>query len=120
MVADEDKILEALIREEEEAPQEATAEALEEPAASFSVDDLESFTLDDVDIEDLDGEEEEEEDAAAVDLELLPEILVLTPDAGKIRFAEDIVDESRGGGRRERKGRRSAGAGSRGVRRGGR
>ena len=119
VVADEDKILEALIREEEEAPQEAKAEALEEPAASFSVDDLETFILDDVDIEDLDGEEEEE-DAAAVDLELLPEVLVLTPDAGKIRFAEDIVDESRGGGRSARKGRRSAGAGSRGVRRGGR
>ena len=119
VVADEDKILEALIREEEEAPQEAKAEVLEEPSASFSVDDLESFTLDDIDIdaEDLDGEGEEE---AAVDLEPLPEILVLTPDAGKIRFAEDIVDESRGGGRRERKGRRSSGAGSRGARRGGR
>ena len=82
---EEDKILEALIREEKEAPQEVTAEALEEPAISFSVDDLESFTLDDIDVvaDDLDGDEEED----AVDLELLPEVAVLTPDAGKIRFA---------------------------------
>ena len=103
---DEDALLEALIRDEEEAqqPTEGSAETL-------SVDDLASFTLDDV-IED----EEEEEDFFPE----LPEVPILTPDAGKIRFAEDIVGESRGGGRGGRRSRRNAGGGAnRGARRGG-
>ncbi|MEE3168074.1 MAG: hypothetical protein VX654_11235, partial [Chloroflexota bacterium] len=48
------------------------------------------------------------------DFEGLP---VLIPDAGKIRFAEDIVDEFRGGGRGGR--RRRGGGGARGGARGG-
>ena len=114
---DEDKILEALIQEEETAGQSADSEPTEEATAGFSVEELETFTLHDLEISD---EEDEDGDGdREPDLELLPELPVLTPDAGKIRFAEDIVDESRGGGRRERKGRQS-GAGGRGARRGGR
>jgi transcription antitermination factor NusA-like protein len=115
---DEEEVLDALIREEEEAVQLTEAEAVEEPETGFSVEVLESFTLEGLDLVDEEDEAEEDEDRE-LDLELLPNFPVLTPDAGKIRFAEDIVDESRGSGRRERKGRRS-GAGSRGPRRGGR
>ena len=115
---DEDQILEALIREEAEAAREAEADAPEEPGAGFNVEDLASFTLDDIELVD---EEEEEEGDNELDLDLLPNVAVLTPDAGKIRFAEDIVEESRGSGRRERKGQgRRSGAGGRGARRGGR
>ena len=112
---DEDNILEALIREEEEAAQQAAAATDEAAVAGFSVDDLKSFTLDNIDLPDIDIEDEEGTD----DVDLLPSIPVLTPDAGKIRFAEDIVDETRGSGRRDRKTRRSPSS-NRGVRRGGR
>ena len=110
---DEEKILEALIQEEEEeeVTRETEAEAPEEPGAGFSVEELESFTLEDV------GLLDEDYDGPAEDLEALPSLPVLTPDAGKIRFAEDLVDE-RGGGR-DRKGRQRSGAGGR-NRRGGR
>ena len=108
---DEEKILEALIQEEEEeeVTRETEAEAPEEPGAGFSVEELESFTLEDV------GLLDEDYDGPAEDLEALPSLPVLTPDAGKIRFAEDLVDE-RGGGRRDRKGRQRSGAGGRGQR----
>ena len=78
------------------------------------MDELASFTLDGVMVED----EEEEEGEFFPDL---PDVPVLTPDAGKIRFAEDIVGESRGGGRGGRRSRRSGagGAGRGGARRGG-
>lgn len=104
---DEEALLEALIRDEEEAePQEA------EPEETLSVDDLASFTLDGV----LEEDEEEEEDLFPD----LPEVPILTPDAGKIRFAEDLVGETRGGGRGGRRGRRNTGGGAnRGARRGG-
>lgn len=104
---DEEALLEALIRDEEEAePQEA------EPEETLSVDDLASFTLDGV----LEEDEEEEEDLSPD----LPEVPILTPDAGKIRFAEDLVGETRGGGRGGRRGRRNTGGGAnRGARRGG-
>ena len=105
---DEDALLEALIREDESTVTEASTET----ADSLSVDDLATFTLDDV-IE----EEEEEEEEFFPDL---PDVPVLTPDAGKIRFAEDIVGESRGGGRGGRRARRNTGGGAaRGPRRGG-
>ena len=115
---DEDKILEALILEEEQATLESTASAEGEVSEGFSVEDLASFTLDEVElaVDDDNGDVDEE----AVDVDLLPSIPVLTPDAGKIRFAEDIVEESRGGGRSNRKGRRGSGSGNRGARRGGR
>ena len=112
---DEDAILEALIQEEEKTAGPPTADAVA-AAAGFSVDDLKAFTLDEVGFVDEEDEEPQE------GLRDLPELPVLTPDAGKIRFAEDIVDEARGGARGARKTRRGAGSGARGggVRRGGR
>jgi len=112
----EDAILEALIlAEEASAP---ASENGDEAPGSFSVEDLESFTLEDVEL--LDDEEEEEEQEEAGEVILLPESPVLTPGAGMIRFAEDIVDEERGGGRRAGRSRRGSGGGGRGGRRGGR
>lgn len=103
---DEDALLEELIREEA-GPSEAGEQAEE----SLSVDDLASFTLDEI----MEDDEEEEEFFPE-----LPEVPILTPDAGKIRFAEDIVGESRGGGRGGRRSRRNTGGGAgRGARRGG-
>ena len=89
---DEEALLEALIRDEEESKPEET-----EPEETLSVDDLATFTLDEV----MEEDEEEEEDLFPD----LPEVPVLTPDAGKIRFAEDLVGETRGGGRGGRRGR---------------
>jgi N utilization substance protein A len=114
---DEDSILEALIREEEsQEPVEETPE----PAAAegLSVEDLGAFTIDDVELSEEDDYEDEEEEAEEAgelpDFEGLP---VLIPDAGKIRFAEDIIEEFRGGGRGGR--RRRGGGGARGGARGG-
>jgi N utilization substance protein A len=96
---DEAALLEALIREEEEA-----AAAQPDDGAGLSVEELSSFTLDDME----EGEFDEEEDEG--DLVLAPDIPVLTPDAGKIRFAEDLVGDFRGSGRRDRRSRRGGGA----------
>ena len=115
---DEEKILEALIRDEEQAALESAPVAAEEVSDGFSVDNLASFTLDEMELAVDDNDEEAGRSEG--DLDLLPAIPVLTPDAGKIRFAEDIVDEARGGGRRDRKSRRGSGTGNRGARRGGR
>ena len=105
----EDALIEALIREDEKAAEEVEAE----DAESLSVDDLASFTLDDV----IEDEEEEEEEEFFPEL---PEVPILTPDAGKIRFAEDLMGETRGGGRGGRRARRNTGGGAgRGARRGG-
>jgi N utilization substance protein A len=111
--ADEDSILEALIKEEED---QATVEGTAEPIAAegLSVEDLGAFTIDDVELsEDDDEDEEEEEEGELPDFTDLP---VLIPDAGKIRFAEDIVEEFRGGGRggRRRRGGGARGGGARG------
>ena len=103
---DEDALLEAMIREDDETAEEAA------DSEGLSVDDLASFTLDDV----IEDEEEEEEDFFPE----LPEVPILTPDAGKIRFAEDLMGETRGGGRSGRRSRRNTGGGAgRGARRGG-
>ena len=117
---DEDSILEALIREEEsQEPVEETPE----PAAAegLSVEDLGAFTIDDVELSEEDDYEDEEDEEDQEDQEgELPDfegLPVLIPDAGKIRFAEDIVDEFRGGGRGGR--RRRGGGGARGGARGG-
>jgi N utilization substance protein A len=112
---DEDAILEALIQEEEKTAGQPTVGAVAGATPGFSVDDLKAFTLDEV------GFVDEEDDEPEESLRVLPELTVLTPDAGKIRFAEDIVDEARGGARGARKTRRGSGSGARGgVRRGGR
>ncbi|MCH7712989.1 MAG: transcription termination/antitermination protein NusA [Chloroflexi bacterium] len=110
---DEDQLLEALIREEEEA---TAAEATGEDSAGLSVEELQSFTLEDVGP--LDDEEEEEDSLPELpELPELPDLSALAPDAGKIRFAEDLIDDVRGG-RTGRRGRR--GGGARGGSRGGR
>ena len=81
--------------------------------ASISVEDLGAFTLDDVELSTEDDEDDELEEGDLSDLSDMP---VMIPDAGKIRFAEDIVDEFRGGGRasRRRKGGGARGGGGRG------
>ena len=111
---DEDSILETLIREEELLKQ-AEVEAGpvgNEASVGISVDDLSAFTLDDVGV--MDDEDDEEVEDEPMDFSELP---VLTPDAGKIRFAEDIVEENRGGGRRGGGGRARRGGGGGGSRR---
>ena len=105
---DEAALLEAMIREEEE-----TQAAPAEEAATLSVDELETFTLEG-------APEEADEEEVEEFFPDLPEVPVLTPDAGKIRFAEDLVGEYRGGSRGSRRRRSSGGAGNRGNRGGGR
>ena len=111
---DEDVILEELMRDEELLKQdEAEKEPVETVAeVGLSVDDLDSFTLDDMTT--IDEEEDEEPEDDGPNLGDLP---VLTPDAGKIRFAEDIVEDIRGGGRRGGGGRSRRGGGGGGSRR---
>ena len=111
---DEDVILEELIREEELLKQnEAEEEPVETVAeVGLSVDDLDSFTLDDMTIIDEEEDEEPEDDGLS-----FGDFPVLTPDAGKIRFAEDIVEDIRGGGRRGGGGRSRRGGGGGGSRR---
>ena len=110
---DEDTILEALIREEEEQQQHSGEEATQETSDAsmgISVEDLDSFTLDELPVMDVD---DEDEDLGDEPMEFT-EMPVLTPDAGKIRFAEDIVEDIRGGGRRGGgRSRRGGGGGSR-------
>ena len=114
-IIDEDAVLEALIREEEMTVEVDTPSADQEsaPDQSLSVDSLQEFTLDDISSSDMDVEE----DVDSEDTDI-PDLPILTPDAGKIRFAEDIVPEQRGSGRRDRRNRRS-GAGANTNRRGG-
>ena len=111
---DEDSILEALIMEEEEQlEQQRNGEAAQETSdasVGLSVEDLDSFTLDELPVMDVEDEDEDLDDEP---LEFT-EMPVLTPDAGKIRFAEDIVEDIRGGGRRGGgRSRRGGGGGSR-------
>ena len=111
---DEDSVLEALIKEEEEQLQqqrsEEAAQETSDASVGISVEDLDSFTLDELPVMDVDDEDEDLDDEP---LEFT-EMPVLTPDAGKIRFAEDIVEDIRGGGRRSGgRSRRGGGGGSR-------
>ena len=116
---DEAAILEALIAEEEAAAAAAALAAASAPApelapepepvptpapepVGISVDALDSFTLDDV-IEDDDDEPEPDDDDTDLG-NLLPDLPPLAPDAGKIRFAEDIVGDFRGNAGRRRRG----------------
>ena len=107
---DEEAILAAMLAEEEAAAAvaEAQREAETEPepeSVGLSVDALENLTLDDV-IEDYDEAEDEFEDEELDEemSELLAGLPNLAPDAGKIRFAEDIVGDFRGGSGRRRRG----------------
>ena len=111
---DEDSILEALIREEEVQQQQEEEVAAESSNDSMgiSVEDLDTFTLEEITVLDVDEEDDELDD----DPLEFTEMPVLTPDAGKIRFAEDIVEDIRGGGRRSG-GRSRRGGGGGGSRR---
>jgi len=107
---DEEALLAAMLAEEEAAAAlaEAQREAEPEPdpeSVGLSVDALENLTLDDV-IEDYDEAEDEFEDEELDEemSELLAGLPNLAPDAGKIRFAEDIVGDFRGGSGRRRRG----------------
>ena len=115
----EDEILEALIREEEGKETQEAVAAGAEASPSFSVDDLDSFTLGDVGtIEDEDEDEDEAEEDGEDELVLVPDVApamaIVTPDAGKIRFAEDLMEDGRGGGRRNNNRARRGGAARRG------
>ncbi len=115
----EDAVLEALIREEEAAKKAAPARAEPAPAPGLSVEALASLTLEEL-AEELGEDEEEEEGEGAEPVLELPGAPVLTPDAGKIRFAEDIMEDYRSAGRGARRTRRGpAPSGNRGNRRGG-
>ena len=113
----EDEILEALMREEEGKETQEAVAAGAEASPSFSVDDLDSFTLGDVGtIEDDDEDEAEEdgEDELVLVPDVAPAMAIVTPDAGKIRFAEDLMEDGRGGGRRNNNRARRGGAARRG------
>jgi len=113
----EDEILEALIREEEGKETQEAVAAGAEASPSFSVDDLDSFTLGDVgtiDNEDEDEDEQDGEDALVLVPDVAPAMAIVTPDAGKIRFAEDLMEDGRGGGRRNNNRARRGGAARRG------
>ena len=104
---DEDALLEALMAEEEAAAAASPEPVATDDALGLSVDALDSLTIDDVveEFEEEDEEEEEEEEEADPQMaELLAGLPNLAPDAGKIRFAEDIVGDFRGGDRRRRRG----------------
>ena len=111
----EDEILEALIREEEGKETQEAVSAGAEASPSFSVDDLDSFTLGDVGtIDDDDEAEEDGEDELVLVPDVAPAMAIVTPDAGKIRFAEDLMEDGRGGGRRNNNRARRGGAARRG------
>ena len=115
----EDEILEALIREEEGKETQEAVAAGAEASPSFSVDDLDSFTLGDVgtiedDDEDDDEAEEDGEDELVLVPDVAPAMAIVTPDAGKMRFAEDLMEDGRGGGRRNNNRARRGGAARRG------
>ena len=115
----EDEILEALIREEEGKETQEAVAAGAAASPSFSVDDLDSFTLGDVgtiedDDEDDDEAEEDGEDELVLVPDVAPAMAIVTPDAGKIRFAEDLMEDGRGGGRRNNNRARRGGAARRG------
>ncbi len=130
-VAEEEAAAEAVVDsvvEEAEAVAAAAEEAIQEEEAVVATPVLEEALADILAQEETPSEEEEEpepvlsleEELAALTLnetdeEELPfeeigdevwDIPQLTPDAGKIRFAEDILGEERGGGGRRRGGGR--------------
>ena len=109
---DEDAILEALILEDEIGLEASTGDDNSSDTQGLSVDSLDTFTLDDIEDASYESEDSMGETDGVID-----ELPILTPDAGKIRFAEDLVPEQRGGGRSNRRTRRT-GAGANNNRRG--
>ena len=100
---DEEALLEALIKEEE--GQSLSEDKNDQASASdgLSVEELADFTLDEMSDEldeDMDG-----------DIDDVPEeVALVTPDAGKIRFAEDLLGEFRGPSRANRRAARRGGS----------
>ena len=101
---DEDALLEALIAEEEATAVTASAVETQPQPVGLSVEALENLTIDDVIVEDDDEELEDDEPVEEDIADLLAGLPNLAPDAGKIRFAEDIVGDFRGGDSRRRRG----------------
>ena len=101
---DEDALLEALIAEEEATVVTASAAETQPQPVGLSVEALENLTIDDVIVEDDDEELEDDEPVEEDIADLLAGLPNLAPDAGKIRFAEDIVGDFRGGDSRRRRG----------------
>ena len=105
---DDEALLAELMAEEQAAAAlaEMQAETETEPAG-LSVDALDDLTLVDVVEADEEEEDDEEEEGEILDEEmndLLAGLPNLAPDAGKIRFAEDIVGDLRGNTGRRRRG----------------
>ena len=112
----EEALAEILAQEEVQEPQEALAGEEAQPGLSIE-EELAALTIGEVEAEE--GEEEKEETDVQ---ELGDEVWQtttpqLTPDAGKIRFAEDIMEVFRGGRRDRKSGSRAP---KRGAWRGGR
>ena len=99
---DEEVILEALIKEEESQPLNEDKNEQESASAGLSVEELADFTLDE-----MSDELDEDTDADIDDIPV--EVGLLTPDAGKIRFAEDLLGEFRGPSRGNRRAARRGG-----------
>ena len=100
---DEEALLEALIKEEES--QTLSEDKNEQAPASdgLSVEELADFTLDEI-------PEPLDEDIESDINDLPAEVALLTPDAGKIRFAEDLLGEFRGPSRGNRRAARRGGS----------
>ncbi len=97
-----EEVLEEILAQEEAAQEE------EQPEEAVALqDELDAFTLEDVMVDEAVDEEEEEELPFEEMGDEIWEVPQLTPDAGKIRFAEDILDFDRGG--REGRSRRGRG-----------
>ena len=111
---DEEALLAELLAEEAAANAANAAAAAAEVEAEadavpvgLSVDALDELSLDDVieETDEYDEEFEEEDEELEEDMsELLAGLPNLAPDAGKIRFAEDIVGDFRGNTGRRRRG----------------
>ena len=105
---DDEALLAELMAEEQAAAAQAEMQAeTETEPAGLSVDALDDLTLVDVVEADEEEEDDEEEEGEILDEEmndLLAGLPNLAPDAGKIRFAEDIVGDLRGNTGRRRRG----------------
>ncbi len=109
---DEEALFAQLLAEEQAAAAAALEAAEAEPEAEsvgLSVEALDNLTIEDVIDEDAEeGDEVDDElDDEVLDEEmrdLLAGLPDLSPDAGKIRFAEDIVGDFRGNSGRRRRG----------------
>jgi N utilization substance protein A len=104
-----EEALAALLAQEEVVTKEAEEEAGAQPALSLE-EELAALALEE-------GAEEDEDEELGVEEigEEVWQIPQLTPDAGKIRFAEDIMDSFREAGRGRRRGGRGDSRGKKGA-----